>query len=224
MLSRRLKWIASVVVTLYFLTIALFYELPFGSTIFQDIPGNHWAVYDIEYMYNNGYMKGRDKEVWKFYPTAEMTRAELVALILKIEGVDITTLPKPTDQQFTDIPPEHWAGGVLAEANKRKLIPFQGITGQFEPDKPVTRGELAQAVVQTVNLPVDMSGAQDLPDVQGSPYEAAIRTVVAKKYAQGNSDGKFRPDEVAQREQVASLFARALREARPGTAAEKGGK
>lgn len=218
MLSPRLRKFAAAVVALYFITIGLFYELPFGSTIFQDVPGNHWAIYDIEYMYNEGYMKGRDKEVWKFYPEALMTRAELVALVLKVEGVDITTLPQPTAQKYKDIPAEHWANPVIEEAEKRQLIPFKDLQGdQFEPDKPVTRGELAQTVVQTLNIPVDMLGAGDLPDVKGALYEEAIRTVVAREWAKGNSDGYFKPDDQAKREQVASLFARGLRDTRPET-------
>lgn len=216
MLNRKFAWFSGLTLALYLFTLLFFFEMPYGSTIFRDITKDHWARYDIEYMYNKGLMKGRDASVWNFYPAAEMTRAELVALELKANGVKTDELTSSAPGQYADIPPTHWFAPLLPEAEKRGLIPFQDLTqGLFQPDKPVTRGELAQAVVQALDIPVDTSGAQELADVAGAKYEDAIRTVVANKFAKGNVDGLFKPDENAKREQVASLFAQALQKMRP---------
>lgn len=215
-MNPKLKWFAAVVIALYFVSINFFYQLPFGSSIFQDVPGDHWALYDIEEMYNRGLMEGRDETVWNFYPEKEMTRAELIALMLKVDEVDINTLPKPDKSKYADVPAEsHWAAAAVVEADKRGMIPFKDATGdQFKPDQPITRGELSEAVVKALHVPISKDG-KTFSDAQGSPYEPAIRTVVDHNYAQGNEDGMFRPDENAKREQVASMFARALREYRP---------
>lgn len=225
----KTKWFTGIVLVLYLLDILFFYKLPFGSTIFRDVPGDHWALGDIEYMYNEGLMRGRDKEIWNFYPAEPMTRAELVALMLKVDepGLETVDLPKPQQVSYTDVPLEHWSSGVLAEAQKRDLIPFEDVAGQptFKPDQPVTRGELAQAVVQAVNVPLNTQSV-DLPDIAGTPYEDAIKTMVNREYAKGNVDGLYKPDEIAKREQVASLFAQALQDLRPKEDAKdkKGGK
>ena len=221
-MNPKFKWFTGVVVALYFLAVNVFYELPFGSSIFQDVPGNHWALYDIEEMYNRGLMKGRDETVWNFYPDKEMTRAELIALMLKIDKVEIDKLPKPQQSKYEDVPAQtHWAAGAIAEADKRGIIPFKDVTGTtFKPDQPITRGELSQAVIKALNVPISQEG-KTFSDTQGNPYEDAIRTAVDHKYAQGNEDGLFRPDELAKREQVASMFARALREYKPLSRAER---
>lgn len=217
------KWFAGVMAALYLMTLVFFYQLPFGSTIFKDVPSGHYAVYEIEYMFNQGYMKGRDETVWNFYPETEMTRAELVALTLKINGVKTDELQKPAESQFPDLPVEHWSSGAVAEAVKRGPLPFDTKDG-FQPDKPITRGELANAVVQTLQIPLTTETASPLPDIVGHPYEKQIRTLVANQYAKGNTDGLFKPDDNADRAATAYMFAKALKDLRPETKAANGKK
>jgi hypothetical protein len=216
MRTKKWTWFTGIILALYVLNIIFFYKLPYGSTIFKDVPGDHWAMYDIEYMYNKGLMKGRDETVWNFYPSQPMTRAELVALMLKVDGVETDKLPKATQSVYGDVPLTHWSASVLAEAQKRNLIPFKDAAPgkSFLPDQSVTRGELANAVLLSVHVPVE-KGNVNFPDVKGTPYEDAINTVVMHKYAQGNQDGTYKPNDTAKREQVASIFAKALREMRP---------
>jgi hypothetical protein len=232
MQNKKFIWFTSVIVVLYFATISVFYQLPFatGTTIFQDVSRSHWAAYDIEYMYNQGLMKGRDETLFNFYPEAQMTRAELVALMLRVDGVDLETLDKSANSTFTDIPATHWVNPVLAQAQKLNMVPFKDVAGgQFQPDKPVTRGELAQAVVQSLHLQLNSSmvGVKPVSDIAGNPYQQAIETMISNKYAKGYEDGTFQPDANANRATVASLFAKALRETRPetknDTTAKKGG-
>lgn len=232
MRNKKFIWFTSVIVVLYFATIGVFYQLPFatGLTIFQDVPRSHWAAYDIEYMYNQGLMKGRDENVFNFYPQAQMTRSELVALMLRVDGVDLDTLDKTQKSTFTDIPSTHWSNPVLADAQKLNLIPFKDVAnGQFQPDKPVTRAELTQAVVQSLHLQMtdSMEGVTPVSDIAGNTYEQAIQTMISNKYAKGYDDGTFRPNVEADRATVASLFTKALRETRPETktnsTAKKGG-
>jgi hypothetical protein len=222
MANRRFLWFSGTVVALYFVTILFFYTLPFGTTIFQDVPSGYWAAYEIEEMYNRGLMKGRDESVWNFYPGEPMTRAELVALMLKVNEIEVDKLEKPAQGQYADVPNTHWASGVFSEASKRNLIPFKDADkGLIVPDKKITRGELAQAVVQSLGLPYDASKSGELPDVKGNPYEEAIRTLVSNNYAKGDAQGNFRPNDEARRDEVASLFARALRDVRPLKGGEK---
>ncbi|PWK16235.1 S-layer homology domain-containing protein [Tumebacillus permanentifrigoris] len=232
MRNKKFIWFTSVIVVLYFATISVFYQLPFatGLTIFQDVSRSHWAAYDIEYMYNQGLMKGRDETLFNFYPQAQMTRSELVALMLRVDGVDLATLDPAATSKFTDIPSIHWVNPVLADAQTLNMIPFKDVAnGQFQPDQPITRGELAQAVVQSLHLEMttSMEGVIPVTDIAGNPYEPAIQTMIANKYAKGYEDGTFRPDVIADRATVASLFAKALRETRPETktdsTAKKGG-
>jgi hypothetical protein len=213
------KWFSAIVAALYLVTLVFFYELPFGSTIFKDVPSGHYAVYEIEYMFHQGYMKGRDETVWNFYPEKPITRAELISLMLKINKVEPGSA---VDTGFQDVPAAHWAASAIAEAVKRDLIPFDVKHG-FKPDQPITRGELANAVVKTLNIPITAETASALPDIKGHPYENAIRTLVANQYAKGNTDGNFKPDDTADRAATAYMFAKALQDLRPEDANKKKG-
>ncbi|MBL0385470.1 S-layer homology domain-containing protein [Tumebacillus sp. ITR2] len=229
MRNKKFIWFTSVVVVLYFATISVFYQLPFktGTTVFQDVDQSHWAAYDIEYMYDQGLMKGRDETVFNFYPEAVMTRAELVALMLRVDGADLAKLDQTATVKYTDIPSGHWSIPVLAEAEKRNLIPFKDVAqGKFQPDKPVTRGELSQGVVQSLHLQYStlIDGIQPVNDIGGNLYEPAISTMLTNKYAKGYEDNTFRPNENASRATVASLFAKALRENRPETKTDANAK
>jgi hypothetical protein len=212
--NRKFKWFSGVVVVLYLFSLLFFFKPPYSNakSIFQDVPDGHWALYDIEYMYNHGLMKGRDKQVWNFYPDKPMARAELVALELKVQHVDLTKLPAPTTAKYADVPPTYWAAGVLDEAFKRHLIPFKDVTGNtFHPDQSVTRGELAEGVILALKIPPDNTPAPNDPtDIKGTPYEGAIRALIENKFAKGKSDNTFAPDQVANRAEVASLFAKSL--------------
>lgn len=199
---------------LYLFTLLFFFKPPYSNakSIFQDVPDGHWALYDIEYMYNHGLMKGRDAQVWNFYPDKPMARAELVALELKVQHVDVTKLPVPTTAQYSDVPTTFWAASTLEEAAKRHLIPFKDVTGKaFHPDQAVTRGELAEAVILALKIPPDTKpSANDPTDIKGTPYEGAIRSLIENHFAKGKSDNTFAPDQVANRAEVASLFAKSL--------------
>lgn len=86
---------------------------------------------------------------------------------------------------FRDVPDNHWARAAIETAVRRKLMTAQ--EGRFEPDRPVTRAELAVVLIRMVDAiekagpkPIEKSPAlHDVPPAQ----RAALRTFPPKHWA-----------------------------------------
>ena len=78
------------------------------------------------------------------------------------------------------------------------------------PGKNVTRGDLAAFVAAARKLDTSVATTR-FPDVaKDDPNAAAIRAVDDAKILTGFNDGKFRPDQALQRDQLASMLVRAF--------------
>ena len=82
------------------------------SPSFKDTNG-HWAEKDIDKLASSGLMIGFGDG--SFRPDAELTRAQIVAVLLRLLGRDTTV---GGNTAFTDVPATHWAYGYIQEASK----------------------------------------------------------------------------------------------------------
>lgn len=95
-------------------------------------------------------------------------------------------------------PIEYWSGkGVVS-----------GYTdGTFQPDKQITRAEVAQILKNFFNL--DPTGAAGFPDVaQSAWYQEAVLAAQQNGVLQGYEDGTFRPNSFMTREEVIVMLRR----------------
>lgn len=69
-----------------------------------------------------------------FRPDDAITRAEFVAILVKLAG-DVTS-----DAHFSDVPEDHWAADVIAKAATLGWV-LGYKDGTFQPDKTLTRAE-----------------------------------------------------------------------------------
>lgn len=210
--DKRFLGFTSALIVLYIVTVAFFYQFPFSKSIYRDMVGSYAAA-SADYLHDQAIMQGRDEG--GFYPKAAMTRAELLNIMLRVEHVDTEKLKDiPAETRFKDVPSNHWAASVVKTADEKGLIFFSDAKGgNLNPDQPITRGELAAAIVDALKLqpgnkPIFIS------DIKGSPYEKEINTMVSNGFATGYDDKKaynFKPDQDALREEVAQLWANALK-------------
>ena len=75
------------------------------SADFPDANG-HWAAAYINAIVQGGYMKGISAD--EFAPDKPLTRAELVTLINRVIGADVSSVVVE-EEKFNDVTPEHWA-------------------------------------------------------------------------------------------------------------------
>lgn len=93
------------------------------------------AENEIAFIANYGIMKGY--EDGSFYPDNAITRAEMVAVALRMIRLDSPAADNVYGQSFTDVPKEHWAYGAVETASALGII--NGYPdGTFLPEKPVT--------------------------------------------------------------------------------------
>lgn len=131
---------------------------------------------------------------------------KLISILLTITmlfsigtAVFAADMPK-TDypQKFWDVPKDHWAFGYIAElVNKGVLAGDED--GSFRPDAAVTRAEWAKIMVLAAGLPANDN---NIYCYDMSNHWANIYVNTAKDYLAAYTDGTFKPDQAAVREDV----------------------
>ena len=77
---------------------------PGGDVSFSDLPGDHWAYGYIASAYNSGWVKGYPDGA--FMPDSNITRAEAVALLNRVVGLDVR--PSAEASPFSDVFGDEW--------------------------------------------------------------------------------------------------------------------
>jgi N-acetylmuramoyl-L-alanine amidase len=180
-----------------------------GETIFADVPADHWAKREIEFLYERAIIQGYNENgVMQFHPNENVTRAQAAKMIMKALGES----EKPvTRARFKDIPPSHWAAGWIERAVEKGI--FQGYAdGTFQPNAPLKRSQMSKIIAIAFQLPEpSAAGSQQIfrdinPNYWAYPY-------IAKLYYNGISNGsanQFMPESYTSRGQFSAFVARAL--------------
>lgn len=107
----------------------------------------------------------------------------------------------PSQLDISDVPEDHWAYPFITKLHSEGIIPDYP-DGKFQPDKPVTRAELAAQIQRAfVNEP----GQRNLTfsDIASDYWAAdAIEGAVDKKFMSGYPEGDFQPDKLVPRYEV----------------------
>lgn len=138
-------------------------------------------------------------------PEGNMTRGEAIATLVRLErikGKDGRTLPSSNKVIFSDVKAETWYTKYINYAYDQGWLETKAGEA-FYPDRPITRGELAQLIshVDTKN-----SAIAPFADVKGHKYEAAINQAYGNERIKGYEDGTFRPDGKIKRVEVATML------------------
>lgn len=98
---------------------------------------NHWAKTYIEELYEKGIVKGIDSE--HFAPDKEISRAEFIALIMRISGVGESEYYG----DFADVSDDFWGAGYIASALENGFI---AKAEYFRPNDSIKREEAAKLI------------------------------------------------------------------------------
>lgn len=171
---------------------------------FKDVSASFWAKKEIDYLTEreviSGYADGR------FGTQDPITRAQAAAMLIRTFGWgDLSNQPDPG---YPDVSPKHWAYYEIAAM---KNAGFYAPEGSFQPEKKVTRAEMADMLVRTFSL-TSPSGAK-FADLDRSHWAYdAINILATNRITTGYEDGTFRPDRLVTRAEFAVFVSRAMEE------------
>ena len=119
--------------------------------VFADVPLSYWSVDWIEKLFADGITGGCGTNPLNYCPDGPVSHAQMAVLLLRAKHGAAYTPPNATGI-FTDVPTSFWA------ANWIEQLAAEGITtgcggGNYCPEAPVTRAEMAKFLVITFNLP-----------------------------------------------------------------------
>jgi hypothetical protein len=141
-------------------------------TGFEDVAWNHWAAAWIKEFAKEGLTKGCGNG--NYCPDSYVTRAQMAYFLLRAKYENPQYEPPSVGNVtgFNDVKPDDFAAAWI------KQLAVEGITngcggGNYCPDDPVSRAQMAVFVVKTFNLP-------ELPSIP-----------MATVYVQNNTGGEL---------------------------------
>jgi hypothetical protein len=139
-----------------------------------------------------------------FKPERPITRAEIAAIFARlVQPTPVVMAPPPYD----DVAATHWAATYIAVVRQHALM-FGDPDGQFRPDAPISRAELAAIVHRYLGQP--QGSAVPFADTASHWAEAAIRGVHEAGIVTGYPDGTFKPEAFTIRAEAATMINRML--------------
>ena len=173
---------------------------------FSDVSGTAWYAQAVSDVAARGIMSGTGDGL--FSPNALVTRATVVTVLWRMEGASDAAVASP----FPDVDPDAWYETAAAWA-KGYGIAAGDDKGNFRPDAPVTRQELAvflsryaafkgeQTAEGVLGLYSDASSVSDWA-VEGMMHAVGAGLIT------GTNEGKLNPGGAASRAELAAILDR----------------
>lgn len=176
---------------------------------YYDISG-HWARSAIEYVSSHGLFQGMAPG--EFRPDEKMTRGMFITVLSRLSGESTSAGSSRRTVSYNDVPEDEWYAEPIAWATRNYLA--TGINGGFEPNRPITREEMAiifnNFMEYSNKKPTSTNPTTIFADESKiSSYAArAIHNMQQYGLLSGMPDGTFQPQGTASRAEVATLFQR----------------
>jgi lipoprotein-anchoring transpeptidase ErfK/SrfK len=128
------------------------YQTKYRNAVqFADVPANHWAAAAIAKAYEGGFLSGQGQA---FLPNEYVTRAQVLVTIAN--GLDLTINTKRNNGKFltsvytdgAEVP--KYAVDQIAALSDRKLVVNYPDASSLNPNRPISRGELAALIYQAL--------------------------------------------------------------------------
>ena len=114
--------------------------------------------------------------------------------------------PKELPQEMNNSLPSSWAGAEIAAAQQAGLVP--ALTGSPKFTDAITREQFAELVINAVTI-IYGEGPELTAAAFSDCDNIKVRLAASAGIVTGVGDGKFAPKQTANREQIATMMARA---------------
>ncbi|MCQ6535964.1 S-layer homology domain-containing protein [Bacillus mycoides] len=113
--------------------------------------------------------------------------------------------------KFNDVPADHWSTKAIYDLANRKVVAGYG-NGQFGFGDNVTRGQVARMIYAYVKpADADASFKNPFTDIKGHMFEKEILALAKAGLVSGYGEGKYGPDDILTREQMAQVLTNAFK-------------
>jgi len=127
------------------------YTPPAATGIFADVPMTYWAVNWIEQLFHEGTTNGCAVSPLEYCPENNVTRSEMAIFLMRSKyGSGYASTPATAI--FMDVPTTYWAAGWINQLAAEGITTGCG-SGDYCPENPVTRAQMAAFLVRGFNLP-----------------------------------------------------------------------
>ncbi len=147
-----------------------------------------------------------------FRPDNSISRGEITQMLYNLFGSG-STADSSILKGFNDVGSGHWAANVLSWTVENGYLSGYA-DGAIQPDKSITRGELAIIMKRLIDSKKLLDEADislpDFSDIDGHWAAGAIAVLSGKGIVQGYPDGTFRPENVVTRAEAVTMISRLL--------------
>ncbi|MGN4636993.1 S-layer homology domain-containing protein [Bacillus cereus group sp. MYBK34-1] len=145
----------------------------------------------------------------KFLKTA--TALTIMGTSLLGAGVFTAKADNTDSLKFNDVPANHWSTKAIYDLTNRKVVQGYG-NNIFGFGDNVTRGQVARMIYMYVKpADADASFKNPFTDIKGHLFEKEIRALAKAGLVNGFGDGKYGPDDILTREQMAQVLTNAFK-------------
>ncbi|MCU5187518.1 S-layer homology domain-containing protein [Bacillus cereus] len=113
--------------------------------------------------------------------------------------------------KFSDVPANHWSTKAIYDLTNRKVVQGYG-NNIFGFGDNVTRGQVARMIYMYLKpADADASFKNPFTDIKGHLFEKEILALAKAGLVNGFGDGKYGPDDILTREQMAQVLTNAFK-------------
>ncbi len=178
------------------------------SDLFIDIARDAWYTDAVQYAHDNGLMTGVSAN--EFAPEATTTRAMIVSMLARLEGVE-----SAESAGFTDVAANDWYATAVNWAAASGITSGTG-DGNFSPNTAITREQLAAILMnyaqykgQDVSARATLDTYSDATAISSWANDV-MSWAVAEGLLTGVTNDQLQPQGNATRAQVAAILQRFL--------------
>ena len=178
-------------------------ELPFEVERFSDVPDSHWAYESIHYFRHLNIIRGTGGN--EFGLGQPVKKSEFVTMLVRLMGWKPVTTENCS---FSDVNKDKWYHSYIETAVAKGAILKK--EDSFNPDKQITRLEIAEAIVRALGYNELAGQLKYIPSEFADVAEGAEYTNIVKDF--GISDGidgvSFLPGSAAKKEEAVAMLIR----------------
>lgn len=183
------------------------YAVGYNPITFSDVSEKDWYFEFVSYLSSRGLVNG--KSPLSFSPSAQITRAEVVTILSKMSGEELTT---PKAAVFKDVKATDWFAASVYWAYKKGII--AGMSDMtFAPNQPISRQDLTVILAKYLEKVELTSLEEGQPAItfkdasEIAPYaKESVTTMQRAGILNGKANNTFDPKGNATRAEVTKVL------------------